>query len=99
MRTVQGVGSGLDIASSLCGHIISYRGALNTVQCIETMHKSWHLFYSGYKVKTNVVLAHVAQQSGLLSPLHDTLYQAMGQCTAMALSAIKENDNVLLGGA
>ena len=97
INTVQGRGSGADLAASLYGGLISY----NTVPAMQVtpLNKELPLtlYYSGYKTETSEVLKQVAADTQLCPGLYKKLYALMGDCTREAIDAITREDLIHLG--
>lgn len=96
IQSVQGRGSGLDIATSTFGGIIQY--SMPSLEVIPlTSNLPLTLFYSGYKKTTPEVLEKVAGHTEEAPHLYQQLYRLMGACTEEAIIAIKKNNLSQLG--
>lgn len=96
IHQVQGRGSGTDLAASVYGGLIGYTVAPRRVDPLPGLPPI-SLYYAGYKTRTPVVLARVAQSSVGLEPLYSGLYALMHSTTEAAESAIRAQDWPQLG--
>ncbi len=91
VRSIQGGCSGADVAASVYGGVLAYR-ALS----FELTPLSWlpniALLYSGSKMKTADVIAHVQQQFKDNPEQLTAIYQDIGLCVQQATSALREGD-------
>lgn len=100
--TIQGRGSGTDLAASLSGGIIHFQPNTDTQALqINPLLSCWHssllsasltLIYAGYKTPTAQVLEQVAVQWQDQPSDLATLYQKMGTTTALAVKALQAGD-------
>ena len=97
INTVQGRGSGADLAASLYGGLISYSAAPAIQVTPLNTELPLTLFYSGYKTETSEVLKQVAADTQLSLGLHKKLYCLMGDCTREAIGAVTREDLTHLG--
>lgn len=93
---VQGRGSGADLAAAIEGGLVGYRQS-GERQRFEPPAQIG-LYYSGYKVKTPLVLQRVAQASERFPQLYAELYQLMSLCADQACEAAQRGDWPQLGG-
>jgi mevalonate kinase len=91
IKTVQGVGSGADIAAATYGGIIHYCPQPFICERISQSHPLT-VIYAGYKTKTVEVIATVKQYFAPYPGLLSSIYQSIGQCTKAARAAIKDED-------
>lgn len=96
VQTVQGRGSGADLAASVYGGVIGFDADALQVQCL-SLDLPVDLYYAGYKTPTTEVLARVAGESVPVSDLIDALYRLMGNVSRAAIAAIRINDLPQLG--
>jgi mevalonate kinase len=91
IRQLQGRASGADVAASVFGGVQHYRAS---DQCCESLpwQQDFHLYYSGKKTKTAVVLAHVAKQFAGREAELASLYQRIDQVTLKAVAALKAGE-------
>lgn len=91
MRSVQGNGSGADIAASVYGGIIEY-----TKEAIKQIpYNNKYYFYAhsvGYKTKTSEMIEYV---ESLNPPLN--LFQEMNKCTQKGIQYFRENNFIQFG--
>ncbi|WP_143821048.1 mevalonate kinase [Motiliproteus sp. MSK22-1] len=96
MLSVQGRGSGTDIAASTYGALIAYRVEpveITPLACVPQIA----LFYCGYKTPTPEVLARVESEDRRFPELYGQLYRLMGKVTQQAVVAARSQDWPLLG--
>lgn len=95
MLSVQGRGSGADLAAAIEGGVVEYQlsGERRRFEPLPQIG----LYYCGYKLKTPVVLERVAQAREQLPELYDQLYRLMGQCADQASHAAEVGDWLQLG--
>ncbi|TVQ67881.1 MAG: GHMP kinase [Oceanospirillales bacterium] len=89
----QGRGSGADLAASLAGGVVCFTQQPLQIKPISPPESLvLALYYSGYKMKTPDVLAHVEQQWQARSMLQQSLYQLMGDTCRAAIVALENQD-------
>ncbi len=95
MLTVQGRGSGADLAAAIEGGLVEYQlsGERRKFAPIPEIG----LYFCGYKLKTPEVLRRVALAQQQQPALYDGLYRLMGQCAEQASSASEAGDWPQLG--
>lgn len=91
IHQVQGRGSGADVAASVYGAVVGYSLQPDTIRQ-HPCQLPVSLYYAGYKTRTAVVLARVAQQSQHAPELYQQLYQLMHQVTVQAEQALLAQD-------
>lgn len=96
IRTLQGRGSGADLAASLHGSVLAYHppeatGAQAAVEALPAP-PSLSLRYAGYKTPTGDVLAKVAAARVGREAEYDALYAEMGANAVQTISAFKAKD-------
>ena len=96
VRTVQGRGSGTDLAASVYGGLIAFDADTLQVQRLSS-GLPIDLYYAGYKTPTTDVLARVAEEVVPVSGVVDALYRLMGDVSREAIAAIKTDDLSQLG--
>lgn len=96
IRSVQGRGSGADAAASVHGGFVLYRPTPCSAQRLAHTHPLT-AFYSGTKVPTPEVIAHVERRRAGNEPLFDTLFDAIDACTAAGAQASEANDWATFG--
>lgn len=96
IRTVQGTGSGTDLAAALSGGIMHFTP---TTQKIQRLADNLAIvsIYCGYKTPTAQVIQHVEQKWPNQHPLFRRWLNWITDLTNMAAQAITENDNDMLG--
>ena len=95
MLEVQGRGSGADLAAAIEGGLVTYQQQGEWQGIAELPEVG--LYYSGYKLKTPLVLQRVAAASERLPLLYEELYRLMGLCAEQACEAAKNADWPQLG--
>ena len=96
VRTVQGRGSGTDLAVSVYGGVIAFDADTLQVQRLSS-DLPVDLYYAGYKMPTTDVLARVAEESVRVPGVVESLYRLMGDVSREAIKAIKADDLLQLG--
>lgn len=91
IQTVQGRGSGADLAASLRGGCVFFDPKQQRIEPIDIQHPLC-LAYAGYKTPTAEVLAWVAKHWHSQPQQLNQLYQAMGQTTLAGFQALKAHD-------
>ncbi|WP_160326961.1 mevalonate kinase [Thiomicrospira sp. XS5] len=91
IHSLQGRGSGTDLAASLTGGVVLFDPQAQTVESL-TSHLALTLVYCGYKTPTAEVLQKVADDWQHQPDLLAALYRLMGQTTEAAYLAL-QNDN------
>jgi mevalonate kinase len=91
IRSVQGRGSGADAAASVHGGFVLYRATPCSAQRLAHTHPLT-AFYSGTKVPTPEVIAHVERRRAGNEPLFDALFDAIDACTAAGARAAEASD-------
>lgn len=89
IQTVQGRGSGADVAASVYGGIVNYLALPVTVEKLLFTHPLVAI-YSGYKTKTADVIAEVQARFANYPSLFRKLAEAIGQCTLDGTHAIRQ---------
>lgn len=95
MLTVQGRGSGADLAAAVEGGMVEYQisGERKKLKSIPEVG----LYFCGYKLKTPEVLRRVAEAQQQQPELYDGIYRLMGQCVAQASVVADVGDWTQLG--
>ncbi|MGC9386994.1 MAG: mevalonate kinase family protein [Hydrogenovibrio sp.] len=91
IHTLQGRGSGTDLAASLTGGVVLFDPQAQTV---ESLKADWSLtlVYCGYKTPTAEVLQKVADDWRGQADLLAALYRIMGRTTEAAYQALKADN-------
>ena len=95
MLAVQGRGSGADLAAAVEGGMVAYHQS-GTRQKLPGLPPIG-LYYCGYKLKTPLVLAQVADAAEQMPELYQQLYRLMGRCAEQACEAASTSDWPQLG--
>ena len=100
VRSIQGRGSGADLAASLHGGLIAYQ--IKKMRSEQQLNASnieslplpppLYLAYCGYKTPTADVLEKIAQDMLGKETFYQDLYKAMGDCAAQTIDAAKEKN-------
>jgi mevalonate kinase len=96
VRSVQGMGSGADVAASIHGGVICYRMDPLAVKIIQA-RPELTLVYSGAKVPTPTVIDLVAQRQRAEPARYQRIYEAIEECTQRAHQALENADWGALG--
>ncbi|MBC6442539.1 MAG: hypothetical protein GDA53_05325 [Rhodobacteraceae bacterium] len=102
VRTIQGRGSGADLAASLTGGLLAYRlpeemliaapDRVRAEMAALPAPPALALGYCGYKMPTAEVLAKIAVARAGNRAFHDALYTRMGAGAAAAIAAARARD-------
>lgn len=91
IRTVQGTGSGADLAASVFGGMLMYRFHPNEIVPLKNIHPI-SVIYSGSKTPTTDVIKIVETKRERFPRQFDFIYRAMDASAEQAADAIKKND-------
>ena len=91
IRSIQGVGSGADLAASVYGGILAYRMQPLEIRPLEGSYPIT-VIYSGHKTPTVEVIKRVEEQRAKFPALFAGIYDLMDQSAVMAAEAIEGND-------
>jgi len=91
IRSIQGVGSGADLAASVYGGILAYRMQPPEIRPLEGNH-TITVVYSGHKTPTVEVIKLVEEQRAKFPALFAGIYDLMDQSAAQAAEAIERKD-------
>jgi len=94
--SVQGIGSGADLAASVYGGVISYEMTPCKIIPLPII-PDLTAVYCGYKKSTHEVIAIVNAAKRQQPQLFDNIFTAMHDCVVAAITAIKANDWQALG--
>ncbi len=86
--TVQGMGSGADVAAAAFGGIVAYRLQPSLHIHSFPFTPEMVLVYSGAKVPTPAVIRHVAERQKAQPQKYQTLFQAIHDCATAAVAAL-----------
>ena len=96
VRTVQGSGSGADLAASVFGGILLYRFIPNEIVPLSNIHPIT-VIYSGSKMPTPQVIRAVEERRSAFPKIYDAIYDAMDQSAELAATAINDSDWQVVG--
>jgi mevalonate kinase len=96
IRSVQGLGSGADVAASVFGGVIAYRAAPLLIENI-AQQLPLTVVYSGSKTPTSVAVAKVKEKFHKYPKILRTLLRSIGACAEDARQAILAEDSQRLG--
>ena len=96
IRTVQGCGSGADVAASVYGGLLVYHPQTVRVERLY-LNVPLHLIYVGYKTPTPIAIQKVATTFTDDQPILTQLLRHINTCTKQAIINIRKNDLVKLG--
>lgn len=98
VRTVQGTGSGADVAASVYGGVVLYRASPLTVEPFPYAFPITVL-YSGSKVPTVQAIKSVRARFAACPLLFRSLMRSIGECASYGADAVRKKDWAQLGGA
>jgi len=96
IRSVQGRGSGADVAASTYGGVVLYRANPLFLEPIRR-HLPLVTVYCGYKTPTPQVIEIVEQHRTRHPDLHEALYRTMNESVLQAAPALRDGDLETLG--
>jgi mevalonate kinase len=96
IRAVQGRGSGADAAASVHGGFVLYRADPRSARRLAHAHPLTAA-YSGTKVATPEVIAHVERARAAQPRVFEALFDAIDACTGAAADAVDAQDWPALG--
>lgn len=96
IRSVQGVGSGADVAASVYGGIVDYNPSLKKIQNLKYFPEIC-LIYSGYKTPTAEVIKIVEDAAATDPKKFEKLYAKINECVLQGIEAIQQQDWKRLG--
>jgi mevalonate kinase len=99
IQTLQGRGSGADLAASLHGGVIGYCAPPRTRIKVLPALPPVSLRYCGYKTPTSEVLKLVADRMKDRQDMFEKLYASMGKTADDAIAALQAKDHVALAKA
>lgn len=91
VRTVQGIGSGADIAASVYGGMVSYQIQPMTIEKIAVTHPITAV-YSGFKTTTVEAIQQVQQSFSNYTTLFRHLISSIGQCAAEGIQHVRKEN-------
>ncbi|MEY3182767.1 MAG: mevalonate kinase [Pseudomonadota bacterium] len=95
IQSVQGFGSGADVAASIFGGVVLHIPEVTTRVIAKTLPLV--VVYSGAKEKTTVVVKKVNDRMSLQPTVIQPIYEAMHQGVLAGVSAIQAQDWLMLG--
>lgn len=96
IQSVQGMGSGADVAACTLGGVVAYRmQPLSADRISDDIPLT--VIYSGNKTPTVDAITHVNQVFAKHKHLYKKILQAIGECAAEGMEAVKKNDLKSLG--
>jgi mevalonate kinase len=96
IQSVQGMGSGADVAACTLGGVVAYRmQPLSADRMSDDIPLT--VIYSGSKTPTVDAITHVNQVFAKHKHLYKKILQAIGECAAEGMEAVKKNDLKSLG--
>ena len=96
IRTIQGLGSGADVAASVFGGLVAYRADPLELIPLSKAHPIT-IIYSGSKMPTVEVVRLVNSRYDRHPELFTSIFRLMDQSVATALSALEQDDWETLG--
>ena len=98
VRSVQGMGSGSDVAASVFGGVVLYRMQRGVLERFEAL-PDIALVYAGYKTPTPDVVRRVEERRRAAPDLFEPLFEQFDRATLAAASAWRAGDWGALAGA
>jgi len=96
VRSVQGVGSGADVAACVMGGVVAYRAHPLSVEKFSEFCP-FTVVYSGSKTKTVDAIAHVKKYFASQPDLYEKICDAISQCAIQGIDCVRQHDWVELG--
>ena len=96
VRSVQGIGSGADVAACVLGGVVSYCAEPFLAKKIENT-LPLTVMYSGSKMKTTEVLSRVKNNFSSSPGLLDNILRTIGECAKKGADALIQKDFSYLG--
>lgn len=96
IRSVQGVGSGADIAASVYGGMVAYQAQPLAAEKINATYPISAL-YSGFKTTTPDAILQVQTRFAAFPELYKQLCQTIGQCAYKGIQLARKSDWPALG--
>lgn len=96
VRSVQGVGSGADIAAAVCGGMVAYQAQPLSVERIPLIHPITAI-YAGFKTPTTDAIASVQARFQHRPDVFKHLCHAIGQCAQEGINEARKQDWQRLG--
>ncbi len=96
IQSVQGMGSGADVAACTLGGVVAYRMQPLSADRIHD-NIPITVIYSGSKTPTVDAIMHVNQVFAKHKHLYKKILQAIGECAAEGMEAVNKNDLKTLG--
>jgi mevalonate kinase len=91
IRSVQGVGSGADVAASVYGGMVAYQSQPLAAEKIDTTYPICAL-YSGFKTTTPDAISHVQNRFAAFPDLYKQFCQTIGQCAYKGIQLARKAD-------
>lgn len=95
VRTVQGLGSGADVAACVLGGLVNYCQEPLTAEKLEFNHPLT-LVYSGSKTPTAVAVKKVTANFADQPAVFKELLQGINNCAQQGIKAVRHNDELVL---
>ena len=96
IHSVQGTGSGADLAASVFGGILAYNMTSGRITPVDGLFPVT-VVYSGSKLPTTRVIEIVEEKYKKYPDLYDEIYDVMDKSVTHAMTAIREQDMKTLG--
>jgi len=98
VRSVQGRGSGADVAASVFGGFVGYRADPVEIEELEvTEPPPVSVVFCGYKVQTPQVIEHVARREATQPELIRAAFTKLGHIAGVSMDAIQDGDWDMVG--
>lgn len=96
IRSVQGSGSGCDVAASVYGGVIYYEPVAAVLEKLDIVPEI-SLVYSGYKMPTVEVIKFVHERANQQPEKFNEIYRKIGECVRQGVLALRAQDWKKLG--
>ncbi len=96
IRSVQGLGSGADVAASVFGGVLAYKAEPVFVEQL-AYHYPFTAVYSGSKTKTAVAVAKVNEYFSNRPEIFQKILAEINQCAQLGIAAVRANNHIKLG--
>lgn len=97
IRSVQGIGSGADVAAAIWGKIVAITTNPQKIDPIDFQAAPWHLIYTGYKTPTSQVVTKVNEAVNRYPVFYQALFDAIDTASQVIISGLKTQDYQLVG--
>lgn len=97
IQSVQGAGSGADVAAAVFGGVQAIKLEPFSIEPLKSTNIPWYLVYTGYKTPTSDVVAKVNADYEKSPEFYRSIFGAIGAASQMMRNALQRQDVQLLG--